>query len=1152
MKITDVQIDSFGHWKGLQLPELSSQVTVIYGPNEAGKSTLLHLMRAILYGFTVNQHARFIPPRYPGSIGGQLSVRSPNGRFRIQRHLHSSGPLRHNQEGNLVIQSGDGSSRGKHALTTLLHGIDDAIFRNVFAVGLSEMQQLGTLSDTQAAQQLYGLAAGADRVSISDVAEQLEAARQRRLKRRDPLSLISLLDRLHPPTSSDDGEPVQTQRWLRLMEELRQLQQQIAELEQSQKRFSPLIAQAATRAALREKWKKARRLHQRLADMGPQPKIPAEVLQRLRQMTEQIRQHRKQWEKTRGRRRQLRDQASKLAGSPALLHHAEPIQSLHQRSARVTGLVQETEQLKVKIEETEFELQAELERIGIKTTWRMDAMPLITNELMESLREPARLCREARERTEAIEHEEQTHRTALEQIQTRLSSALKGTKFTDLSTALKRGEQNVRLLRSRIETQGRLDTAQRQLAEVHEENFEWTKRQLIPWRGLMGLGVIFALGGLLLLIACFGDSFGLGDDQRGTLAILGGLLGALSLGAKGLYEFAAGRSAAGCRDELTQLKKQMARHREELQKIDKQLGPSSDTWHERLQEAEDEWEQLSELQPMEAQRAAAQERLDRTIADKTQIAQQLKDARQLWRDALRTGGLPESITPTQFRQMSQPDSLVGQLRQKLVGYHEQNRQKQGELQELQQKVQGLLDRANLHEKSDRLEDQIAQLAQALQQARETHQQREALHRQWREGAREQERIAREAKRIRQRRQELVARYGVANAQELKAVTKRRQESVRLTKQRDLMLAEIAEQLGACCPLAQLRKDLAKGKFESRLKTWEREHDLAAQSLAGLLERRGELNQQLKLIVGQRDHLARKLEASELEAQFTRQGRQWVSLAGISLSLDSVRKSYESDRQPETLSEASSYLTQLTQGKYSRIWTPFGESILCVDDQQGRAVRVEHLSRGTREQVFLSLRLALAAEYSRRGADLPLILDDVFVNFDAQRALAAAQTVCRFAEAGHQVLVFTCHEHIRDVFRKLGVDLRRLPDAQQNAEHPQPVLPWTEPLPVVAEQPVLEPEPDVYEPPVEEIEEHEPVYEPESVAVVEEPEEFDPELEHELLYGAPQYDPGYEPVVRKVRRPLRRRRPQRPVPPPPPIEELIDEPLWYPVEYEASR
>ena len=54
----------------------------------------------------------------------------------------------------------------------------------------------------------------------------------------------------------------------------------------------------------------------------------------------------------------------------------------------------------------------------------------------------------------------------------------------------------------------------------------------------------------------------------------------------------------------------------------------------------------------------------------------------------------------------------------------------------------------------------------------------------------------------------------------------------------------------------------------------------------------------------------------------------------------------------------------------------------VDDEQGHSLPVSALSRGTREQLFLAVRLAAVEELSQKGVSLPMILDDVFVNFDA--------------------------------------------------------------------------------------------------------------------------------------------------------------------------
>jgi uncharacterized protein YhaN len=151
-------------------------------------------------------------------------------------------------------------------------------------------------------------------------------------------------------------------------------------------------------------------------------------------------------------------------------------------------------------------------------------------------------------------------------------------------------------------------------------------------------------------------------------------------------------------------------------------------------------------------------------------------------------------------------------------------------------------------------------------------------------------------------------------------------------------------------------------------------------------------------------------------------------------LDEIRSIYERDRQPRTLSEASELLKQLTEGKYHRIWTPLGEETLLVDDKDGNTFDVSWISRGAREQLFIALRLALASEFARHGSVLPLILDDVLVNFDTKRAAAAIQVLRDVASAGagRQIFLFTCHEHICRMFQKLNIPVRALPNSEPAA------------------------------------------------------------------------------------------------------------------------
>jgi hypothetical protein len=219
---------------------------------------------------------------------------------------------------------------------------------------------------------------------------------------------------------------------------------------------------------------------------------------------------------------------------------------------------------------------------------------------------------------------------------------------------------------------------------------------------------------------------------------------------------------------------------------------------------------------------------------------------------------------------------------------------------------------------------------------------------------------------------------------------------------------------------------------------------------------------------------RQLELSCVEKQIENARQTWREHAMVNRILERVRVVYEAQRQPETLAEATKYLSKLTAGEYTRIWTPIADDVLLVENAAGESLTVELLSRGTREQLFLSVRLALVATFARRGVNLPMVLDDVLVNFDAMRAQRAAEVLCEFAGGGHQMLVFTCHEHVWRMFQQLDADCRRLPlrHGKTPVEASEPATEMVEQFVEVAAEVAAEPE----APPLE-VDEDATVYEP---------------------------------------------------------------------------
>ena len=77
------------------------------------------------------------------------------------------------------------------------------------------------------------------------------------------------------------------------------------------------------------------------------------------------------------------------------------------------------------------------------------------------------------------------------------------------------------------------------------------------------------------------------------------------------------------------------------------------------------------------------------------------------------------------------------------------------------------------------------------------------------------------------------------------------------------------------------------------------------------------------------------------------------------------------------------------------------------------VGVAGMSEGTRDQLFLSLRLALVQRYVRDAEPLPFIADDLLVNFDDERAGEALRVLHALSKET-QVMLYTHHPHLLEV------------------------------------------------------------------------------------------------------------------------------------------
>jgi uncharacterized protein YhaN len=122
--------------------------------------------------------------------------------------------------------------------------------------------------------------------------------------------------------------------------------------------------------------------------------------------------------------------------------------------------------------------------------------------------------------------------------------------------------------------------------------------------------------------------------------------------------------------------------------------------------------------------------------------------------------------------------------------------------------------------------------------------------------------------------------------------------------------------------------------------------------------------------------------------------------------------YREKHQDPLLKLASEYFSTLTCGAFTAlVIDDVGNqrALRGVRSSNGTHLDLDALSDGTRDQLFLALRLAYIEMHCDKGTPCPVILDDVLMAFDTARTGAALRAL-RDLSRKTQVLVFTHHEH----------------------------------------------------------------------------------------------------------------------------------------------
>ena len=173
------------------------------------------------------------------------------------------------------------------------------------------------------------------------------------------------------------------------------------------------------------------------------------------------------------------------------------------------------------------------------------------------------------------------------------------------------------------------------------------------------------------------------------------------------------------------------------------------------------------------------------------------------------------------------------------------------------------------------------------------------------------------------------------------------------------------------------------------------------------------NKELQSIGGESLAAAIAEEAEGLVGKIQEDVEYYVKLRLASAILTKAMERYRQSNQSPVLSIASDYFKTMSQGSFAGLRADFddkGDPIIKAKRPDGKMLTLAEMSDGSRDQLFLALRLGGLARYVKANGPMPFIVDDVLVHFDDDRSAAALAALGELAKET-QVVFFTHHKHL---------------------------------------------------------------------------------------------------------------------------------------------
>ena len=1026
-------IDGFGMFHDCHLPdqgEFAPGLVVVSGPNESGKSTLLAFLRRVLYGFPVAQKRENpYPPLAGGRHGGRaLLSDETDKRIWVERFSGSKG-------GPVRIYEDGGAELAAAALSGLLAHIPREVYHGVFAFGLSELASLDALDAEGIRERIYTAGLGTA-VSPAKVAEQLAKWQSEILKPRGQARIndaaVKLSDKRSQLRTVGDLQAA----YEHLCSDLADAEEESSRLAATAEEGRQALLRAERLMEARPHFVELRSTQEELGKLGEQlfPEAGAERYNRTKDKIEGVRNDLDETDQ------ELKDTEGKLSGvqvDQVLIERSEAIDRLHRGLERFQGAQDDLPKREAELTEAEQGLQDHLRDLGPEWTEQRLSNFDLSIPVREEIRQWRRREEETRiglhdaqvrerETDEAVRAAEEARDVAKEGVRALPEPATREgiAERRQAVRQLRAGTQDLRLAEQQAAS---LDERLRDKEEERESLTEAPVRivALPKWpawifalAGLVGAGlvtvfrwgfvwaILCAVPGLLLAVVYHAFSRWLSglqrraaESQNRRLTNVSGTISAIR-DEKAKVAAAKVGLEANLQEPLACLGLAGIPSPTEIGRLDAEI--------EEEQRKSDQWDRAqAELTTAERRLEQAEQHLGKAVEARKQAVSADESCKQGWKEWLQAARLPVSLSPDGALEfLSKAESArsglrrIGDLRHRIAGIRRI-------IEEYLKEVSAVLEGCGRAEEAaaitvDHLVNDLAAAREASGNRRNLQERLDSLRM----------RRATLAKRLQEAeadRDSLFAAAMVKDEEAFLSAASRAARCVELVGRSRQANKLLETSLGSGATLQgalQKLEDTPPEALEVQADHLREETTELQKQGQAANQKVGELRRAIRDL--ETDERASRLRAEikSLEEDILDDGERWAVLTVARAILRRTQDRYERERRPKVVEEAEEFLGEITGSRY-RLISPPGETRLELESGDGSRKTLDELSRGTAEQLYVSLRFGYICELARQGQVLPVIMDDVLVNFDPERARGAAKGIARLADS-HQVLLFTCH------------------------------------------------------------------------------------------------------------------------------------------------